>query len=178
MQIRRGRRPWVIGSCLKITVSLALAFVAASTALPHASEVDLPGPAGHPRSRFLLPLYVSPVSERKLDAVLQRAIDDWNVLFRESLGVEAFSRSAVKDQAAIQLAVRPSPSGKLMGQTELDVDDVIRPPVKITLSPPKARGRLPPTWCSTGSRHTNSAMHSVSRTAQSHGPSCAAFLAA
>ena len=90
-------------------------------------------------------LFVLPASDRKLDAVIDRAIDDWNLLFRESFGVEAFSRSAAKDRAAIQLAVRPSTSGQLMGATDLDVadDGVIRLPVKITLSPPKARGKTP-----------------------------------
>jgi hypothetical protein len=75
--------------------------------------------------------------------VLQRAVNDWNLLFRESFGVEAFSRSATKDGATIQLAIRPSASGKLMGATNLEVadDSVIRLPVKITLSPPKARGK-------------------------------------
>ena len=96
---------------LNITVSLALALVAAFTTRVHASEVDLPALAGHPRSRFPLPLYVSPISDRKLDAVLEPAIDDWNLLFRESFGVNAFSRSAAKDRAAIQLAILPSASG-------------------------------------------------------------------
>jgi hypothetical protein len=134
----------IIAFFLNITVSLALALVAAaSTTLVHASEVDLPGAAAHPRSRFPLPLYVSPISDPKLEAVLQRAIEDWNLLFRESFGVEAFSRSAAKDHAVIHLAIRPSASGKLMGETEVEVadDGVIRLPVKITLSQPKARGK-------------------------------------
>jgi Matrixin len=123
-----------------------LGLVAASTTPIRASDVQLPALAGHPRSRFPLPLYVSTISDRKLDAVLQRAIDDWNLLFRESFGVDAFLRSAAKEQAAIRLAIRPSTSGgKLMGETELEVDDdgVIRLPVRITLSPPKPRGKTP-----------------------------------
>jgi len=134
-----------IGFFLNITVSLALAFVAASTTRAHASEVDFPALAGHPRSRFPLPLYVSPTSDPNLYSVLQRAVDDWNLLFRESFGVEAFSRSSAKERAAIQLAIRPSASGKLMGATDLEVTDdgIIRLPVKIALSPPKARGKTP-----------------------------------
>jgi len=92
-----------------------------------------------------LPLYASPVSDRKLAAVLQRATGDWNELFRQSFGVEAFRPGAKKDRAAIQLAIRPSASEQLMGATNLDVanDGVIRLPIKITLSPPKARGKTP-----------------------------------
>ena len=67
-------------------------------------------------------------------------------MFRENFGVEAFFRSAAKDQANIRLAIHPSTAGwKLMGETELEVDGdgVIRLPVVITLSPPKARGKTP-----------------------------------
>ena len=134
-----------IGFLLNVTVSLALALVAAFTTRVHASEVDLPALAGHPRSRFPLLLFVSPASDRRLDAVVDRAIDDWNHLFRESFGVDAFARTSAKDRAAIQLAILPSASGQLMGATNLDVADegVIRLPVKITLSPPKSRGKTP-----------------------------------
>jgi hypothetical protein len=129
--------------CAAVILAVAL-FVTFAT-LVGASEVDLPALAGHPRSRFPLALYASPISDPKLDAVLQRAINDWNSLFRECFGVEAFSRSAARNQAAIQLAIRPSVSGKLMGETDLNVadDGVIRLPVKITLSPPKVRGKTP-----------------------------------
>jgi len=145
-EIHRGRDRATISFLLNITVSFALTLLAASTMRVHASEVDLPALAGHPRSRFPLPTYVSPISDRKLDGVLQRAIADWNLLFRESFGVDAFSRNAENDQATIRVAIRPSTSeGKLMGETELEVDDdgVIRLPVKITLSPPKPRGKTP-----------------------------------
>ena len=67
-------------------------------------------------------------------------------MFRDSFGVEAFFRSAAKDQANIRLAIHPSTAGwKLMGETELEVDGdgVIRLPVVVTLSPPKARGKRP-----------------------------------
>jgi len=176
-EIHRGRDRATISFLLNITVSFALTLLAASTMRVHASEVDLPALAGHPRSRFPLPTYVSPISDRKLDGVVQRAIADWNLLFRESFGVDAFSRNAENDQATIRVAIRPSTSeGKLMGETELEVDDdgVIRLPVKITLSPPKPRGKTLPTSCFTRSRRTSSAMLSASRTVQIHSRSCAA----
>src|SRR5262245_8736521 len=127
-----------------VVLIFSLGLVAPPTTPIRASDVALPPLAGHPRSRFPLPLYVSAISEPKLDAVLQRAIDDWNLLFRESFGVDAFSRSGVNDQATIRFAIRPSTSGgKVMGETELEVDDdgIIRLPVKIRLSSPKARGK-------------------------------------
>jgi hypothetical protein len=129
-----------------MVVILTFALLVAPTAYVRASDVELPELAGHPRSRFPLPLYVSPISDPKLDAVLQRAIDDWNLLFRENFDVDAFSRSAVKDRVTIRLTIRPSTSGgRIMGETEVEVDDdgVIRLPVKVTLSPPKPRGRTP-----------------------------------
>jgi hypothetical protein len=128
-----------------MAVILAVALVAAPRTGNRASEIELPALAGHPRSRFPLPLYASPMSDPKLDAALRRAVDDWNLLFRNALGVQAFSWSAKQGQAAIRLAVRPSSPAKLMGETKLEVDDdgTIRLPVQITLSPPKPRGRTP-----------------------------------
>jgi Matrixin len=135
---RRGEGLWTL-------LILAVALVAAPTTPNRASEVELPALAGHPRSRFPLPLYEAPISDPKLDAALRRAVDDWNLLFRKALGVQAFSSSATQDQAAIRLAVRPSSPAKLMGETDLEVDDdgTIRLPVQIILSPPKPRGRTP-----------------------------------
>jgi matrixin len=126
-------------------VILALALIAAPTTTIRASEVELPALAGHPRSWFPLSLYAAPISDPKLDAALRRAVDDWNLLFRNALGVQAFSWSATQDQAAIRLAVRPPFPDKLMGETDLEVDGdgTIRLPVQITLSPPKPRGRTP-----------------------------------
>jgi hypothetical protein len=39
---------------------------------------------------------VSLISDPKLEAVLQRAIDDWNVLFREKFGVKAFFETRLR----------------------------------------------------------------------------------
>jgi hypothetical protein len=122
---------------------LAVALFGEFATPARASEVELPALAGHPRGRFPLPLYMSPTSDPTLDAVLERAIEDWKRLFHKTLGVQAFSRSTKQDQAAIRLAIRSSSSKKLMGETDLEVDDdgVIRLPVKISLAPPKQRGR-------------------------------------
>jgi hypothetical protein len=124
-------------------VVLVVALIAAPTASSRASEVELPTLSGHPRSRFPLPLYVTPASDPNLDEAFRRAVDDWNRLFRKAFGVQAFSWSTAQDQAAIRVALRPSSPAKLMGETTLEVDDdgTIRLPVEITLSPPKPRGK-------------------------------------
>ena len=135
---RRGERLW-------LGTILAVALIAASTRPNRASEVELPALAGHPKSRFPLPLYASPTSDPGLDATLRRAVDDWNLLFRKTLGIQAFSWSKTEDQAAIRLSVRRSSPTKLMGETDLNVDEhgTIRLPVQITLAPPKSRGQTP-----------------------------------
>jgi hypothetical protein len=59
--------------------------------------------------------------------------------------VQAFSRSATQDQAAIRVAIQPSSREELMGETDVNVDDdgIIRFPVQIMLFSPKPRGRTP-----------------------------------
>src|SRR5262249_5781506 len=82
---RQSSRPR--GEGLWIVVILTFALVAASTTPNCASDVELPALAGHPRSRFPLPLYTTPIPDQKLDAELRRAVDDWNLLFRKTFGV-------------------------------------------------------------------------------------------
>jgi len=109
--------------------------------------------------------------------VIDRAIDDWNLLFRESFGVEPFSRRTAKGRAAIKLSIRPSTSGKLMGATELEVanDGIIRLPVKISLSSPEARGQTPAevVFHQVAAHELGHAL-SAFRTAQIHDRSCVA----
>jgi hypothetical protein len=132
----RGEGLW------KLATIIAVALTAAPATPARASEVELPTLSGHPRSRFPLALYATPTSDRNLDRALRRAVDDWNLLFSDAFGVQSFSWSTAKDQAAIRLSVRPSSPAKLMGETILEVDDdgTIHLPVEIALSPPKSRG--------------------------------------
>lgn len=126
-------------------IALALVLVAAYGGPSRGSDVELPAVAGHPRSRFPLPLHASTIPAPKLEAELRRAVDDWNRLFHEAFGVNAFAWSEARERAAIRVTVHPSSTANLMGATRVEVDDdgTIRLPVRVTLSPPKARGRTP-----------------------------------
>jgi hypothetical protein len=78
-----------------------------------------------------------------LDGAVQRALDDWNALFREVLGVPAFAPASARDAARIMVAVQPAGASKLMGFAELSTDGagVIRLPVRVTVVEPVARGQ-------------------------------------
>ena len=59
--------------------------------LAHASEtVDAARPIGHPRARFPLAVHLVPPPDAALEAPVRRAMDDWNAVAREALGIEAF----------------------------------------------------------------------------------------
>jgi matrixin len=125
-----------------IRLLLGLVF-ALSPAFLCASEVVLPPLAGHAKTRFPLAVSMPRVSDAKLEAVLRRAVKDWNSLFRQTLGVSAFSWTDDRAGAAIDVDLRPEVQGQLMGETNLEVDDqgVIRLPVRIILFAPRSRGR-------------------------------------
>ena len=107
-----------------------------------ASNTTLSGNEGHPRARFPLTVWTQAAGDPLLDAAMRRAIDDWNALFRDALGLPAFaagSREAA--QVRVQLE-RPTADGP-MGVTQLRAGDggVIEPPVDVTLAEPTARGQ-------------------------------------
>jgi predicted Zn-dependent protease len=126
-----------------LLTAVAVAVVLAPSV--RASDVAMPERAGHPRSRFPLAVYVAPIPQASFDAAVRRAIADWNVLFRETFGVDAFSSTAEREGAAVAITSPRASSRKLMGETEIEVDDdgAIRVPVRISLSPPKRRGETP-----------------------------------
>jgi hypothetical protein len=101
---------------------------------------------GHPRSRFPLALVAAPAPAPRLDAVLRDAVDEWNAVFRESLGVAAFAWHERESSADVIVRFAPAdPAGRLMGETRLDADDAgtLRVPVEVTLREPVARGETP-----------------------------------
>lgn len=106
-----------------------------------ASDTALSGSEGHPRARFPLGVYAAPTGESSLDAVVQRALDDWNAVSRPALGIPVFNRVEHEDAAQVVVAFEPPPSARLMGQTRLSVmDNVIAVPVGIVVFAPTARG--------------------------------------
>jgi hypothetical protein len=107
-----------------------------------ASDTPLSGLEGHPRDRFPLGLWTQATGDAELDAAMRRAVDDWNALFRETLGVTAFA-AVPREAARVRVNVEPATSAGLMGITYLHTDDtgVIQVPVSITVVEPTARGQ-------------------------------------
>ena len=90
-------------------------------------------------------VYVAPVADSVQETAVERAVEDWNVVFRSALGPAAFRWAARADEGAVLIALAPRTSPKLMGETEIGADDkgVIELPVRITLLEPTARGQTP-----------------------------------
>jgi len=118
-------------------VLLALSMVA------QASDTDLSGAEGHPRERFPLSVWAEPFNDAALDGAVRRALDDWNAVARDALGVPVFVSAPTRDAAGITIAVQPPEASKLMGFTELSTGSagVIALPVRITVVAPAARGQ-------------------------------------
>jgi len=122
---------------------VALAVIALWSAVAAASNTPLTGVDGHPRSRLPLPLYLPSFGDAKLDEAAARAVDDWNALARDVLGVAVFRRVAPADEAQVRVSVEPAGASRRMGVTELESDDgVIRVPVRIAITAPAARGQV------------------------------------
>ena len=126
-----------------MTRVVALAVIALWSAVAAASNTALTGVDGHPRSRLPLQLYLTSFGDAKLDETAARAVDDWNALAHDVLGVAVFARVARADEAQVQVRVEPPGVSRRMGVTELESDDgVIRVPVRIAITAPAARGQV------------------------------------
>ena len=122
--------------------ALLLAVLLAASGLAEASQTELTGAEGHPRERLPLRLYVTSFGEAALDEAAARAVDDWNALARDVLGVGAFARVARVDDAQVSVRTEP-PTSPIMGVTEVASDaGVIQLPVRITIATPHARGQV------------------------------------
>ena len=123
--------------CLAVLVVFALCAPAL------ASDTGLAGGEGHPRARFPLTVHAQPLGEPRLDAAVKRAVDDWNAVAEETLGLRAFAWVERREAAQVTLATAPAPSPKMMGVTHVRADDagVIALPVRIVLYEATARGQ-------------------------------------
>lgn len=108
-----------------------------------ASDTGLSGVEGHPRERFPLTIWAQPLAEGPLSAAVKRAVDDWNTVFRETLGREAFAWVGRRAAAQVTLAVETAPAPGRMGETYVQTDGsgVIALPVRIIVFEPAARGQ-------------------------------------
>ena len=114
-----------------------------ATGAAAASDAPLTGNDGHPRDRLPLALYVAPFGAPSLDLAVSRAVDDWNRVARETLGVAAFATATAAADARIVVAALPANSRGPMGITHLEsgADGVITLPVRIVVHEPAARGQ-------------------------------------
>ena len=120
---------------------LAVALVAAGRS-DASDSVDTARPIGHPRNRLPLTVYLAPPREAALEALVRRAVDDWNTVTREALGVEMLRWHDRDEGAAVVIDFAAATADRPLGYAHLDVDDsgVIRLPVRIELAEPTAMG--------------------------------------
>jgi hypothetical protein len=123
--------------------ALAVAALALWSSVAAASNTPLTGADGHPRERLPLRLHVASFGHPSLDEAATRAVDDWNALAEDVLGVSVFTRVARPDTAQVRVGVEPSGASRLMGVTELESDGGnIRVPVRIAIMAPARRGQV------------------------------------
>jgi hypothetical protein len=122
---------------------LALVLVLIAALPSAASDVSLTGTEGHPRARLPLALHLASFGDPALDAAAAKAVDDWNRVAREALGVAAFARVDTKGAAAVAVETLPSDARGLMGfaSFEKGADGVITLPVRVVVHEPAARGQ-------------------------------------
>jgi hypothetical protein len=109
-----------------------------------AADTALSGAEGHPRGRLPLALHVASFGEPALDEVVARAVDDWNALASDALGLRVFAPAASMAAAQVLVRVEPPDASRRMGVTDIDADaaGVIRLPVRIAVTAPQPRGQV------------------------------------
>jgi hypothetical protein len=108
-----------------------------------ASDVGFTGNEGHPKARLPLALHMASFGDAALDAAATRAVDDWNRVAQQALGVAVFSRMEAKDGAQIAVETLPPDARGLMGIAHVGVasDGAIALPVRVVVHEPAARGQ-------------------------------------
>jgi Matrixin len=124
-----------------LAAALLLLIAGATTA----SEIGLSGDEGHPRDHFPLVVHAAPLGNAALDSAVRRAVEDWNAVAREALGIQAFTWETQPMRAQVTVTVHPQSASRLMGETELRLGDdhVIALPVRIVIFETAARGQTP-----------------------------------
>jgi Matrixin len=125
----------------RLLLWLGVALLAASGASA-SDTVDAARPIGHPRQRLPLAVYLSPPRDAALEAPVRRAVDDWNAVTREALGVEMLRWHDREEGADVVIRVVAAAADRPLGYAHLAADDagVIRLPVRIDLAEPAAMG--------------------------------------
>ncbi|HEU4368764.1 MAG TPA: matrixin family metalloprotease [Methylomirabilota bacterium] len=122
---------------------LALVALVAPARPAAGSDAGLSGLEGHPRAALPLRLWVQLSGDAQLDAAARRAVDDWNAVARDALGVAAFAADAPRESAQVRVSIEAPATQGLMGITQLSTDDagIIQLPVTIVVVEPAARGQ-------------------------------------
>jgi hypothetical protein len=108
-----------------------------------ASDASLSGAEGHPRARLPLAVHMTSFGDAELDAAATRAVDDWNRVAREALGVAVFARVATRADAQVTVETLPPDPRRLMGFAEVATgrDGAITLPLRVVVHEPVARGQ-------------------------------------
>ena len=116
-----------------------------AAAVSTASETGLSGAEGHRRERFPLTVYAALPGKPELDAAIRRAVDDWNAVARDALGVQAFAWAERGAGAQVTLTIEPRASSREMGETHVQIgpDGFIVLPVRVVVFEPAPRGQTP-----------------------------------
>lgn len=124
-------------------IILALLALVATAPPAVASDSALSGLEGHPRAQLPLRVWLQPMGDAQLDAAARRAVDDWNAVAREAIGVAVFAPDAPREAAQVRVSVETPTTQGLMGVTQLSTDDTgsIQIPVTIVVVEPVARGQ-------------------------------------
>jgi hypothetical protein len=121
-------------------MAAALLFLLAAPAT--ASDTALSGVEGHPRARLPLALHMSSFGDAALDAAAARAVDDWNRVARDAIGVPVFARVDTKAGAQVAVETLPPDARGLMGFAVVETaDGAIALPVRVVVHAPAARGQ-------------------------------------
>jgi hypothetical protein len=131
-----------VAACRALTVLLLAGALAAAGGARASETVDTARPIGHPRDRLPLAVHLVPPRDAALEEPLRRALDDWNAVAREGLGVEVFRWQDREEGADVVIRFVPAATDRPMGYAHFDVDDGggIRLPVRIDLAEPTAMG--------------------------------------
>ncbi len=130
-----------------ITRSALVVLLGLAAIVPGPVGAD-PGQEGHRLQRFPLRVWVQAPLDAEVEKVLDRALGDWNAVFREALAkpLDAFVRADTKSAADVFIGEAPKEiplnaqilaGGEALGWTALSADDrgMIDLPVKIYLRP-------------------------------------------
>src|SRR5205814_10089319 len=102
------------------------------------------GAKGLRRGSLPLALHVASFGESALDEAAGRAVEDWNALATEALGLRVFASAPSVAAAQVLVRVAPPRVSRATAVTEIDADaaGVIRLPVRISVEGPHACGQV------------------------------------